>query len=63
MISTKKTIYKIAQKIASLESSVTASIAAITLSSLGIHISTSAPSNDDGNDGDIWLVYDDGGNE
>ena len=57
MISTKKTVYKIAQKIASLESSLTASIAAITLSSLGIHISTSAPTNADGNDGDIWLKY------
>ena len=59
MISTKKTVYKIAQAIDSVKTS----IAAITLSSLGIHISTSAPTNNDGNDGDIWLVYDDGGNE
>ena len=58
MISTKKTIYKITQKISSLESSLTASISAITLSSLGIHISTSAPTSADGNDGDIWLKYD-----
>lgn len=57
MISTKKTVYKIAQKIASLESTLTASIAAITLSSLGVHISTVPPTSADGNDGDIWLVY------
>ena len=54
MISTKKTIYKIAHAIDSVKTS----IAAITLSSLGIHISTSAPTNLDGNDGDIWLKYD-----
>lgn len=46
MISTKKTLYKITQAIAS-----------ITLASLGIHISTSAPTSGDGNDGDIWIQY------
>ncbi len=29
----------------------------ITLSDLGVHISTSEPTSADGNDGDIWLVY------
>lgn len=54
MISTKKVIYKTAQAIDSIKTS----IAAITLASLGIHISTSEPTSADGNDGDIWLKYD-----
>ena len=31
----------------------------LTLANVGIHISTSAPTSSDGNDGDIWLVYTD----
>lgn len=31
----------------------------LTLANIGVHISTSAPTSSDGNDGDIWLVYTD----
>lgn len=53
MISTKKTLYKVTQAIDSIKTS----ISAITLASLGIHISTSAPTSADGSDGDIWIQY------
>lgn len=32
-------------------------VATISLEGLGVHISTSAPTSADGDDGDIWIMY------
>lgn len=32
-------------------------VATISLQNLGVHISTSAPTSADGDDGDIWVMY------